>query len=576
MQFDVMCEVGDGNWSSKNSARVLAAPGDSGCSGGAAAVVGPQRRPRAPAGAAQGTVAGGAEERRCGPLARPSGAERRAAPLRAAGRARRWRGAARAASTAAGGRRRRRRAAVALAAVAGALATATAGVVALHALAGAWVPREPAGVAAAVAEEFIARVGGDMAESSRADGTAAGNARAALPRAAARGRTCDDQERSRIRRSLHIEKTPLEVERCLSSLNGTRFKAMDRCAISFKTRCPDPDWVDALRRTPPEGPERPRAGGGAPRARRLMGAAGATARPPVVVVHVGCNKGYEAVDTLRATTSDPVFDRAAWLKALSGSDTATGVMRGACGQHQVPLQARLSSADVARAPLVDAEVHCIEPMPVTFDALVKASESLGYDKRGLRVSNVAIADEPGTVKFPAPVAGASAQSLLGLETVTAGTCEQVVAAMNEEAGADKLFECRHVKMRTLDEYVDNEVEKGPIIDMLVIDTEGFDPLVLRGAKSTLSRVRYLEFEYHGIGPWAETKLADVIGSLDDAGFDCYWAGRKKLWRITGCFDPRYYEFHFCSNIACVHRSQRGWHAVMEAEANETLSVYGDA
>lgn len=480
-----------------------------------------------------------------------------------------------AASTAAGGRRRRRRAAVALAAVAGALATATAGVVALHALAGAWVPREPAGVAAAVTEEFIARVGGEIAESSRADGTAAGNARAALPRAAARGRTCDDQERSRIRRSLHIEKTPLEVERCLSSLNGTRFKAMDRCAISFKTRCPDPDWVDALRRTPPEGPERPRAGGGAPRARRLMGAAGATARPPVVVVHVGCNKGYEAVDTLRATTSDPVFDRAAWLKALSGSDTATGVMRGACGQHQVPLQAKLSSADVARAPLVDAEVHCIEPMPVTFDALVKASESLGYDTRGLRVSNVAIADESGTVKFPAPVAGASAQSLLGLETVTAGTCEQVVAAMNEEAGADKL-ECRHVKMRTLDEYVDKEVEKGPIIDMLVIDTEGFDPLVLRGAKSTLSRVRYLEFEYHGIGPWAETKLADVIGSLDDAGFDCYWAGRKKLWRITGCFDPRYYEFHFWSNIACVHRSQRGWHAVMEAEANETLSVYGDA
>lgn len=73
--------------------------------------------------------------------------------------------------------------------------------------------------------------------------------------------------------------------------------------------------------------------------------------------------------------------------------------------------------------------------------------------------------------------------------------------------------------------------------MLLIDTEGFDPLVLRGGVATLARTRYLEFEFHGIGPWLENRLVDVIDTLDKNGFDCYWAGKQRLWRITGCFDP---------------------------------------
>ena len=48
--------------------------------------------------------------------------------------------------------------------------------------------------------------------------------------------------------------------------------------------------------------------------------------------------------------------------------------------------------------------------------------------------------------------------------------------------------------------------------------------MLRGAKSLLSnrRVRILEFEYHGVGPWRSLNLYDTLGWLDGLGYHCFW------------------------------------------------------
>lgn len=78
----------------------------------------------------------------------------------------------------------------------------------------------------------------------------------------------------------------------------------------------------------------------------------------------------------------------------------------------------------------------------------------------------------------------------------------------------------------------------PRADILLIDTEGRDAEVLKGAKHTLRKVRYLEFEVQrGLSPWKYTLLRTVVDDLALQGFQCYWAlnsGRlidlAKCWR----------------------------------------------
>ena len=79
--------------------------------------------------------------------------------------------------------------------------------------------------------------------------------------------------------------------------------------------------------------------------------------------------------------------------------------------------------------------------------------------------------------------------------------------------------------------------------------------VLQGAKKSLEagRFRVIEFEYHELGPWGQTKLEDVVTSMDGYGFDCYYEASGQVARLTGCWDPSY-EMHTWSNVICAHRS----------------------
>jgi hypothetical protein len=91
-----------------------------------------------------------------------------------------------------------------------------------------------------------------------------------------------------------------------------------------------------------------------------------------------------------------------------------------------------------------------------------------------------------------------------------------------------------------------------MIDFLSIDVEGYDGLVLKGASKTLSRVRYLEFEYNWKGPWKTISLSSTVGTLKEAGFVCYWPGtHRNIWRITDCW-LNHYDLKFFSNVACVN------------------------
>ncbi len=77
----------------------------------------------------------------------------------------------------------------------------------------------------------------------------------------------------------------------------------------------------------------------------------------------------------------------------------------------------------------------------------------------------------------------------------------------------------------------------PHIHVLKIDTEGHDPLVIQGASGLLSRqaVDILLFEYHGKGPWLNTRLKTVVEELDAFGYTCFFEGRPVLTQITSCW-----------------------------------------
>jgi hypothetical protein len=96
-------------------------------------------------------------------------------------------------------------------------------------------------------------------------------------------------------------------------------------------------------------------------------------------------------------------------------------------------------------------------------------------------------------------------------------------------------------------------EETLVIDYLSIDVEGYDWEVLGygGATWTLARTRYLEFEYHSLPPWDQVNLSTAVSSLEEQGFLCYYAGIRKLWRLTGCFQE-FMNDHTWSNVACAN------------------------
>jgi len=82
------------------------------------------------------------------------------------------------------------------------------------------------------------------------------------------------------------------------------------------------------------------------------------------------------------------------------------------------------------------------------------------------------------------------------------------------------------------------------ISLLSIDVEGFDFDVMLGGSKTLTRTEYLEFEYNNWkGSWGNQNLLDAIKMLNGNGFNCYWAGVDRLWRIDESCWLDHYNWH---------------------------------
>jgi FkbM family methyltransferase len=279
----------------------------------------------------------------------------------------------------------------------------------------------------------------------------------------------------------------------------------NKCSFTFATQCPEAIWLQEYYKV-----KKPNT-------------------PAPVAIYVGCNKGMDAVDTLRMLSGDAFIDKKPWKKQFF---TAEKVVPGVCNQENTP------SFDVSLVPLrSDARVYCVEAMPKTAVQLSTTALKMGYHGK-LIVTNAAMSSTNGMVAFPDEAAGTENH---GIELC--------------QTHADR---CAKVQMYRLDTYVDKylpEVHKEDttrIIDFLSTDVEGFDWEVLKGGDKTLRRVRYLEFEYNHRGKWQDTLLSTAISTLKEQGFVCYWAGANgNAWRLTDCFLD-YYNLKFWSNVACVN------------------------
>lgn len=327
-----------------------------------------------------------------------------------------------------------------------------------------------------------------------------------------------------------------------------------QCSHTYATRCPDALWFE----------EHYRAqlglglgSGSASMAATSLHGHTQAHNPPFVGIFVGCNKGMDAVNTLRMGSGDASFDIKVWKNAMTQGGTIH-LHHAVCAADKVSTQFEIPAGNVRAATSSassSSRVFCIEPMPATAQALTRSASTLGWDAKGFVVVQAAIAKVDGAA-VPFPVSAD-----IGVENQGMGNCR--------EAGAT----CQNVSMYSLDTFVDTFMDNGSgtsavatqastwnppekaIIDYLSVDVEGYDFDVLLGAqKNTLPRVRYLEFEYNWMGSWGKQTLFEAIQMLDTLGFTCYWPGFDgHIWRITKCWLEQY-KYRFWSNVACVNRN----------------------
>eukprot|EP00667_Euglena_gracilis_P021338 EG_transcript_23337 len=263
--------------------------------------------------------------------------------------------------------------------------------------------------------------------------------------------------------------------------------------LTESTNCPENNWVyDFLRSDSRHGVKR-----------------------TAVVVSVGCNKAYDAINTLNLFRQEVLVTMQQWHNA---TQFECGVCSQCHGTNQVVMKG------IRARPV---EVYCIEPLPANFNRLNATATRFQLHSYGFRSFNSAVTSEQDaqargwTAQFPVNTGLPGERDLLGWEAIGIGV------GVDEGCPRCKMVD---VPLVVLDRFVQSH--NLSVIDYLSIDTEGNDPNVLLGATSALALVRYFEFEYHRVGVWLQSSLRQIIQQLKTHDFVCYWIGRGKVWRLT--------------------------------------------
>lgn len=293
------------------------------------------------------------------------------------------------------------------------------------------------------------------------------------------------------------------------------WKCLNRCAIVRNTACPQATWFD-----------------------RYYLQQQNVHRHHFRSIYVGCNKAFDAIETMSKLTKDPAFNKTIWMDVLvEASGLPRRKFRGVCKQDQASMESAAAKNTFFR--WASAQLFCIEALPATAVALQAAVSKLNLHEKGFQIVPAAISRQDGKAQFPKSSKDAGREDL-GID----------YCSSNNSSNDDL---CEEVPVYSIDTFINQKWNSTEIIQFLSIDVEGYDLEVLLGGIKELQRVEYVEFEYHRIGSWINYPLSAAIDPLDSIGFTCYWAGSGgKLWRITGCY-RNVYNYHYWSNVACVNR-----------------------
>lgn len=316
-----------------------------------------------------------------------------------------------------------------------------------------------------------------------------------------------------------------------------------------------------------------------------------------VGVSLGCNKGDDAIELLAKLSGNPNIVVKNFRDAFKSAAAALyddTLLKRACPVHNLTmldkyhplwkkqqqqeqqLRSKIDSHSSSSTPSISttrrnvqllppstAQVFCVEAGTGTANLLQEALGKMDASWRDhFTITHAAMGAQDGKAFFPIVAPG----------TEYKGLCDQ----------SESVEDCESVQMYTVDTYMNKIVQpkvmagfavgaggersvsvgsadessssSSFLIDFLSVDVEGFDweVLGLGGADATLSRVKYLEFEYHAMGAWPKYNLSNVTVQLwEKHNFICYYSGVGELWRLTNCFQ-QYFDVHKWSNVACVN------------------------
>ena len=260
---------------------------------------------------------------------------------------------------------------------------------------------------------------------------------------------------------------------------------------------------------------------------------------PFVLLNVGANKGWQIADWYARWGN---YNYSAWHGALQREGGLNSYEAcGRCGQcwSAAPTPDGASAATAPRAVAIEAQ-------PVNADLLRRVLRISGLDTV-VDVVNAGASNVTGTLKLT-PIRHA------GVET---GHIAETGRKAGGRAKAERTIDVPAV---TVDSIVASHQLSH--VTLLAIDVEGFDALVLDGAKELLSRrgAQLVEFEYHGVGMWkSERSLKAEVERMCGWGYECFWSGAPGAppLGIFGALHPLRpwcprFETRRYSNVVCAH------------------------
>ena len=174
---------------------------------------------------------------------------------------------------------------------------------------------------------------------------------------------------------------------------------LQKCSITIATKCPKATWLDHHYL---ELQKRHFANGGTTRNMSTTTTTtqqGASSSSSFLGISVGCNKGFDAINTLRMGTFDGSINKVDWKAAMEhdGVQLHTSV----CNQDDPKdIFKVVAGSDDQQKQRPYGEMHCIEPMPRTYERLHYSAKALGYMEKGFTVTNAAVLKKSGDMFFP--------------------------------------------------------------------------------------------------------------------------------------------------------------------------------